>query len=180
MSALDIYLFSLTDEEYAAISLGLESAQKSLPLLSWDITTVGFDKHQENIKNGDLKKLSVLAIKHLWNIDLEDFLSSDYESIVLTDIDNKICWTSKGFIDMTGYSSKYALGRNPNFLQGKNTSTKTRQIIKEHLQQAKPFKGSIINYRRNGEEYLCEVNIIPLFNYNNKLTHFIALEREAV
>jgi len=179
MMCLDIYLSSLNDEEYDKVKHAVKPV-KTLPLISWDIAAPDFVKTIDEPKNPDSVVLGQLAVKNLWNIDIDSLLKERYEAVVVTTVNKEIYWASTGFTAMTGYSSHYAIGRNPNFLQGKNTSAETRKKIRQHLEAKKPFSGTIVNYRKNKEEYLCEVKIIPITNFNDEVTHFIALEREAV
>ncbi len=79
---------------------------------------------------------------------------------------------------MTGYTSKFAIGKTPKILQGINTLVETRKKISKQLELNKPFTQTIINYRKNKEEYLCMVSIFPIKNINHEITHFIALEKE--
>ncbi len=179
MMCLDIYLSSLSDEEYVKVIPTIR-ARRVLPLLSWDISANATSKIIADAKTDDRDKLGQLSVKHLWRIDIDSLLDKDYEALVVTDIDRKICWVNSGFTAMTGYSSNYAIGRTPGFLQGKNTSYETRKKIGKRLKERKPYIGRIINYRKNKEEYVCDVRIIPIYNFNDEVTHFIAFEREAV
>jgi hypothetical protein len=62
-------------------------------------------------------------------------------------------------------------------LQGENTSEAVKLRINEKIEQNKPFKEVVVNYRKNGEMYNCEIQIFPLTGNNNSI-HFLALERE--
>lgn len=76
---------------------------------------------------------------------------------------------------MTGYPKSQAINRNPIFLQGEKTSEAVKLRIRNRIQQTKPFKAEIINYRKNGSIYNCEIRIFPLIGDNS--LHFLALER---
>ena len=106
------------------------------------------------------------------------FSEHDFEAIVITNRHQKIQWVNNGFTKMTGYSKKYAINKRPTFLQGKLTSDKTREVIRKHIHANKPFKEIIVNYRKDKTPYKCEISVFPL--YNEKTTHFVALEREVV
>jgi PAS domain S-box-containing protein len=179
MMCLDIYLSSLNKEEYDRVKHAIKPV-KTMPLLSWDLTGNASSKIIADSKIAERIKLRELAIKHLWNIDIETVLDNPYEVVVVTNAEREICWVSDTFTAMTGYSVNYAVGRTPKFLQGINTTPESRQKIKKHLKAKKTFSTTIVNYRKNKEEYICEVKIIPIANFNDEVTHYIALEREAV
>jgi PAS domain S-box-containing protein len=176
---LDIYLSSLPKEEYQKISKYLKPTKRLIPpLLCWDIYYPAYQKMLERASiDADLQMLSKYSKKHSWNIDLAEVLNAyPYEALILTDETKTILWVNSGFIDMTGYSKSQAINRNPSFLQGEKTSEKVKQRIRDKIQLKKPFSEEIINYRKDGTEYNCEVRIFPIIGDNS--SYFLALERE--
>lgn len=99
-------------------------------------------------------------------------------AVVVTDEKETIEWVNEGFCHMTGYPSSEVLGKNPNFLQGQDTSPKDVASIKESVNNNTPFTSVILNYRKSGEPYYCEIKVYPMFNRNNKLVNFLAIEKE--
>ncbi|GAB3763961.1 PAS domain-containing protein [Spirosoma pomorum] len=99
-------------------------------------------------------------------------------TLVLTDLTKTILWTSQNFLSMTGYERKEAVGKTPRLLQGIDTDPITVQRINEALNQAEPVSADLVNYRKNGDPYICRVSIRPLYNTQRRLTHFLAVERE--
>lgn len=79
---------------------------------------------------------------------------------------------------MTGYSESFARGRNPRFLQGKDTCSETKERIRLQLKEGKSFKESVINYRKNGSSYRCELEIFPLKNPLGDIKAYLAVEKE--
>lgn len=179
MLCLDFYLSGLSNKEHRKLQKGLEIQQtKQLPLLSWDFYQNSFHlRNEEAIKRAERKHLLAMAHKFQWQNDLASaLLETDYEALILTDKDQKIVWVNEGFKSMTGYSKTYALHKTPRFLQGERTSVETKLRIKSKIALNQPFKEVIVNHRKDGSPYKCEVKIFPL--YNEETTHFIAFERE--
>jgi len=179
MMALDIYLSSLSDEEHYELSSKINFDIKSTPLLSWDIFS-----HEKSLQltelqvKQDITSVKALACKFNWDNDIDTlFNEADYEAIIVTDLSQKILWVNKGFSKMTGYSKSDALKNTPRFLQGQKTSEEKRATIRKKLSTSLPFKEVIINHRKDGTPYKCEVRIFPLHSGENK-THYIALERQ--
>ena len=104
--------------------------------------------------------------------------TEDYDALVITDLNQAIVWVNEGFTEMTGYHKKYALGKRPSFLQGAETSKMIKRQIKEQLVSHNCYKGAIVNYRKNGQAYRCQINIFPIYGSKGDPTHFIALEKE--
>ncbi len=149
------------------------------PLHCWDI----FSMHLTNLAikgktQVELANLQKYQHRYDWNIDLEKTLNAPYEALVLTDSVVCIQWVSDGFTRMTGYSKKEVIGKSPKMLQGINTTKLSRDRVRQKLFDPNPFTEEIVNYRKTGEEYICRVEIHPIFNTSNHLSHYLALEQE--
>jgi len=97
-------------------------------------------------------------------------------AVVLTNAEKNILWVNGFFTTMTGYTMDEAIGNKPSFLQGPGTEETQIEYIRQKLTEYVPFKANIINYRKNGEEYLCEINIYPIFDSSRKINYFISFE----
>ncbi len=104
-------------------------------------------------------------------------LNETDQAVVITDAKRLIRYTNQTFAAMTGYSQREAVGRKPSFLQGELTTNDQRTQMKNGLESLIPFETDIINYRKNGEAYICRVAITPIFT-NRELTHFVAFEAD--
>jgi PAS domain S-box-containing protein len=116
-----------------------------------------------------------------WNFDLNKikrFLQDRKNTIVVTCKKEKIEWVSKGFTRMTGYCPDEAIGQFPRFLQGSETKISSKQAIRGKITIEEKYSGKIINYRKNGEMYLCKVDILPIYDKEDSLVNFIAFEHE--
>ncbi|MCH2235426.1 MAG: PAS domain-containing protein [Crocinitomicaceae bacterium] len=177
----DVYLNNIPQKDqrqfvYIAKPIG----GNSHPLLAWGAYASHYVQTIENLRvTNDISALSTFANKFDWQNDLNELLFNDiYDGLVLTDMNLVIKWVNKGFSEMTGYSAKYAVGKTPRFLQGKSTSEKTRASIREKIASNKPFREVVSNYRKNSEEYECEIFACPLRSKSGEYTHYLALEKE--
>jgi len=149
------------------------------PLMSWDISgktpcsVIDF----WNIKE-DVAKLNLFSKEHNWDIDIQQILKLQYQAIILTDASQEICWVNDGFSEMTGYLASEAIGKTPKFLQGKNTSAVALNSISKGIQQNRPFTKKVLNYKKDKQEYICQLTIFPLYNKDKNTTHYLALEVE--
>lgn len=88
-----------------------------------------------------------------------------------------ILYVNTSFTRMTGYSQEEAIGRSPRFLQGKNTD---RQILKKAgrlLRRGKPIREEIVNYRKDGKEYVIEWHISPV-RAKGKVVNWVSIQRD--
>jgi len=153
---------------------------KYMPLMCWDIYSQYYDRLIKTTRTDfDIKQLEKVLNGHLdkWVVDI--ITEEDYDALVVTDTQQTIEWVSQGFMEMTGYPKSFSIGKTPHFLQGPKTSLETKRMIKERLKNNnQPFSDSIINYKKNGEEYLCQIKIIPLLDDKSRLSHYLGVEKE--
>ncbi len=90
----------------------------------------------------------------------------------------RIVFVNDAFERRTGYSREEVLGRSPRFLQGPNTQRAELDRIGEALRQMKPVRAELINYKKNGEEFWLDLDMVPLADGKGVFTHFVAVERD--
>lgn len=147
------------------------------PLLSWGVIA---ERRMEDVHDKD--KLSLLELKkrYQWNVNVPALLKNPYDAIVVTNIDENICWVNKGFEKMTGYKLAHVKNKKPRMLQGRNSNIEARQRIRMAIARRQPVTETVVNYRTDGTAYICLIEISPVYNFENTLTHFMALERELI
>lgn len=97
-------------------------------------------------------------------------------AVILTDAERKIQWVNDDFTSITGYTLTEVIGKKPSILQGKDSDPDTIQRIHYGLEEKIPIKEKILNYRKDGTPYFCNLVIHPVFNAKHVLTNFIAFE----
>ncbi|WP_299888013.1 PAS domain-containing protein [uncultured Lacinutrix sp.] len=150
------------------------------PLKSWDFYALFLQRQaKEFVKNTEIEILKEYKEQYNWSFNIEKTLNeTTFEAIVLTNDTQEIQWVNKGFVKMTGYPAKFSKGKSPKFLQGEKSCQASLKTVRENIKKEIHFKERIINYRKNGEEYICDIEIFPLKNKEGKLTHLLALEKE--
>lgn len=143
---------------------------QSLPLTTWEFRKDSFS--------------DVILFKKLqsnWN-SKQDYLKQarkENRELIVTDKNFRIVFVSNTISKIIGYQPDEILGKSPAMFQGEETSIATRKKIKTALTQLQPFKEVILNYRKNGDSYWCEIEAYPMFDKNGAFLNYIALERIA-
>jgi len=152
------------------------------PLLSWDIySEYVFNFLKSLKKKKDIERLVKFQTKFNWDFQIEETLfKNEYKAIIITDKNQNIIWVNEGFKDMTGYSLAFVKDKSPKILQGEKTSRKALDEIRTHLATDSFCQTSMVNYRKNGSQYMCEIKIYPVHNSSHQVEHYIALENEAL
>lgn len=114
---------------------------------------------------------------------LEEAISNDYDSILITELDleepgPRIVYVNKGFEKLTGYKKADVIGKTPRILQGPKTDRKTLNRLKKSLREGKSFFGQAINYRKDGSEFIMQWDIHPLHNEKGEITHWVSYQQD--
>jgi PAS domain S-box-containing protein len=124
----------------------------------------------------DLESLQIIQKSYHWDLNLKDVFAKKFDALILTGTDKKIEWVSNGHSFLTGYTASEVIGNRPSMFQGEGSSWEAIQKLSNGLKTEQPFNTEILNYRKDGSSYVCEIEILPLRNKKNKLTHFLAIE----
>ncbi|MBC7440543.1 MAG: PAS domain-containing protein [Flavobacterium sp.] len=143
---------------------------KCLPLTTWEFRNEHFSE-------------AIIYKKLLtkWNTK-QDYLKQAHKEnreLIVTDKNFRIVFVSDTISNISGYRKEEILGKTPRMFQGEATSLATRQKIKIALTQQKPFKEVILNYKKNGESYWCEIEAFPIFDKKGEFINYVALEKIA-
>lgn len=99
------------------------------------------------------------------------FLLSDY-----ADPDCKIVACSEAFEALTLFSHNEVLGRNCRFLQGKDTCVKEVEKIRTALRSGASTRVCVMNYRKDGSQFMNDFALIPLRDMAGELVYFAGVQ----
>lgn len=79
---------------------------------------------------------------------------------------------------MTGYKEEEVVGKTPRILQGPKTDKKELGRIRECLENGVSYKGELLNYRKNGEEFWTSIHISPILDDTGGIRLWIGIKRD--
>ncbi len=100
------------------------------------------------------------------------------EGIMITDaaeFDNPVIYVNPAFERLTGYTKDEAAGRNARFLQGAETDRNTIQTIRTSVENEAAFRGSVLNYRKDGTPFWNGLTISPICDSNGTTSYFVGI-----
>ena len=101
--------------------------------------------------------------------------------IVVTDClqeDNPITFVNRGFVEMTGFTSDEAVGRNCRFLQGEKTDKDQVATIRRAIDRGESCRVMIRNYRKDGTEFWNDLYLTPVTGDDGKVSHFVGVQSD--
>jgi diguanylate cyclase (GGDEF)-like protein/PAS domain S-box-containing protein len=90
----------------------------------------------------------------------------------------RIVFVNEAFERRTGYTRDEVIGRTPRLLQGPNTQRRALDQIRAALEQWRPARVDLINYKKNGEPFWVDLDVSPVWDRARKLTHWVAVGRD--
>lgn len=130
-----------------------------------------------HIVNGTVERFEYTAQMNL----LHRSIDAIAQGVVITDPrqeNNPMIYANQGFERITGYPKTEIIGKNCNFLQGRETNQPNLDQLREAIMRGQPTQTIIQNFRKNGEPFWNELQIFPVRDGNGYLTHFIGIQTD--
>ena len=124
--------------------------------------------------------VDVTAKEQLFNTTFQNtaIFESLTKSVIITDANRCITYVNTAFTRTTGYTEADAIGQSCAFLQGKDSDHRQIKLMREAINQIKPYSAEIINYRKDGSSYWCELSITPIFDRQGKLSQYVGFQTD--
>jgi PAS domain S-box-containing protein len=131
------------------------------------------------IKNAIKRKADVEKLKLL-----ESAVVNANDAIIILEaepgemIGRQILYVNEAFTNMTGYTYEEALNNTMRMLRGPRTSLTALNEMRVALEQVKPVRVELINYRKDGTEFWVECNIVPFADEKGSFVHWVSIQRD--
>jgi diguanylate cyclase (GGDEF)-like protein/PAS domain S-box-containing protein len=115
---------------------------------------------------------------------LQTSISRLSDTVLITEAPNhadpvqRIVFVNDAFERLTGYSRQEVMGQTPRMFQGKNTQRLELDRIRSALLQGKPVRAELINYKKSGQAFWLELDIIPVEHFSRGVTHWVSVARD--
>ena len=93
-------------------------------------------------------------------------------------IGRRILYVNEAFTRMTGYTYEEATSQTLRILRGPKTSLAALDRIRAALEEVKPVRVELINYRKDGSEFWVECNIVPFADKGGSFIHWVSVQRD--
>lgn len=115
---------------------------------------------------------------------LETVITQSKDSIIITEADSKntripkIIYVNPAFSIMSGYHVDEIIGKTPNIFKGPNSDKQEYKKLITALKKKEECLIETISYKKNKEEYWVRFSMIPIYNTENELSHWISIQRD--
>ena len=115
---------------------------------------------------------------------LETVITQSKDSIVITEANSNegkipnIIYVNPAFSSMSGYTSEEIVGKSLNIFNGENSDTNELQKLLNAIEHKEECLLETISYKKSKEEYWVRLSMIPIYNIENELSHWISIQRD--
>ncbi len=89
-----------------------------------------------------------------------------------------VLYANDAFCEITGYAADELRGRSLHFLRGPESDSATLERLRVALDSGDPFKGELLNYRRDGSKFWVEISVVPVPDAGGQCAHWVMIQRD--
>lgn len=172
-----LYVFAAISNENQGLYTQLEPAQVDIfSNINSQVSAIFANrKRSEKIEKqveiiqrskAELQKLSLIA-------------TNTANGVIISNNKGEVEWVNDSFTNDTGFTLNEVIGKKPKeFLHGPATEKDVVKTISQKLAKHESFEVVITNYRKDKTPYYNNLEVMPVFDENQVLTNFIALQRD--
>ncbi|WP_243854660.1 PAS domain-containing sensor histidine kinase [Flavobacterium sp. 270] len=115
---------------------------------------------------------------------LETVITQSKDSILITEANSvnrripKIVYVNPAFSQMSGYLSNEIIGKSPNIFKGPKSDSEELKKLLRAIKNEEECLIETITYTKNKEEYWVRFSMIPIFNSEGIISHWISIQRD--
>ncbi|MBF0373350.1 MAG: response regulator [Alphaproteobacteria bacterium] len=98
--------------------------------------------------------------------------------IFITDLDGRIEYVNRKFVELTGFTADEAIGRNPRLIGSSETPPSVYESMWRTILDGRDWVGELKDRRKDGRIFWASASINPVRDEAGKVTHFVAMHED--
>ena len=111
-------------------------------------------------------------------LKLSSAVKQSPSTAVITDIKGNIEYVNPNFTELTGYTSKEVIGKNPRILKSGETSRQEYKRLWDTITSGKDWRGEFHNKRKDGSLYWEDASISPVKDSEGSIINFVKVAKD--
>lgn len=142
------------------------------------------EKGEPKVFEGTVQDISIQKREEHQLRLVESVVTNTKDAVVITEAEPfdepgpRIIYVNEAFTKMTGYSAKEVIGKSPRILQGPKTDVEELNRLSRAIRKWEPYESTLINYKKNGEEFWANISLNPVADETGWFTHWVSIERD--
>jgi nitrogen fixation negative regulator NifL len=99
-------------------------------------------------------------------------------AISITDPQARILYVNGAFEGLTGYPRDKVIGANQSVLSSDSTPAEVYQELWQTISKREVWRGTLVNHRHGGDEYLAELTVSPVLAPNGEIAYFLGMHHD--
>lgn len=112
------------------------------------------------------------------NFRLSQAMAQNPVSMLITDLDANILYCNPSLLRNTGYALEDIYGKNARILDSGKTPKSTFDTMWLCLKAGESWKGEFINKSKDGNEYIVDATIAPIYSVNGDIVNYLAMSED--
>ena len=100
------------------------------------------------------------------------------DMILITDAKGNIEYVNPSFVEISGFSTADAIGKNPRVLKSGKTPASVFEQMWRTIKSGKIWRGEVCNKRKDGVYFWNLAAISPIINEQGEITHFLGIQTD--
>jgi PAS domain S-box-containing protein len=115
---------------------------------------------------------------------LETVITQSKDSILITEANSterqipKIVYVNPAFSQMSGYLSNEIIGKSPNIFKGPKSDSEELKKLLRAIKNEEECLIETTSYTKQNEEFWVRFSMIPIFNSEGIISHWISIQRD--
>jgi PAS domain S-box-containing protein len=105
-------------------------------------------------------------------------LDSAATGVFITDNKGMIIWANPAVSEITGYALEEIIGKTPEMFSSDQQAKDDSKKVSDLFSKGVVWQGELTNLRKDGETYISEQTITPVFDPHGRVTHYISIQQD--